>query len=118
MHFTGTTGNDNITSSNGFMPLQVHGELYHLQGPMTPAASGNSQPSYNQLYIYDPDFAANIRASHDRNNELDNELISELSEMLHLRCNNPFVNIYKHAHEILSNEAERQAQSNDSLPFH
>ncbi|KAG1386809.1 hypothetical protein G6F59_016682 [Rhizopus arrhizus] len=39
--------------------------------------------------------------------------------MLHTDNVNPFVNIYKHAHEILKDEYERQASNEEeSTPFH
>jgi hypothetical protein len=33
--------------------FQIQGELYHLQGPLNPQASG--EPVYAQYFIYDPD---------------------------------------------------------------
>ncbi|CAO3618736.1 unnamed protein product [Mucor hiemalis] len=92
----GATGNAGQRNpSAGFMPVQVHGELYHLQGPLN---ENQRNPTYNQLYIYDPAFASSIRQS--RNSTLDPDLIKDLSIMLHENSNNPFVRIYKHAHEI------------------
>jgi hypothetical protein len=58
----------------------------------------SSEPSYAQLYIFDPSYAAERRQA--RNNNLDSEIIRELSTML-AQCN-PFSHIYHHAHEILS----------------
>ncbi|CEG77027.1 hypothetical protein RMATCC62417_11843 [Rhizopus microsporus] len=66
-------------------------------------------PSYAQLYIYDPSYAAERRS--ERNNNLDPEIIRELSFMLS-QCN-PFARIYRHAYEIL-NERESNDNSADS----
>ena len=36
--------------------FQIHGELYHLQGPLNP--SSGQRPWFAQLYFYDPSYAA------------------------------------------------------------
>lgn len=113
----GTTGNIHETTARpGYMPVQVHGELYHLQGPIN--SNEMIRPSYNQLYIYDPVYAARIRSEDERNTDLDSELIEELSTMLHIDCNNPFVSIYKHAHEILKSAAESQMDKDVTDPLY
>ncbi|KAK4521041.1 Isochorismatase domain-containing protein [Mucor velutinosus] len=96
----------------GVTPVSAHGELYHMQAPLN---FGNA-PKYNQLYIYDPEYAAACRSANPRNQHLDDSIIEALSEMIDdpVRCGNPFVRIYKHAHEILSAEEERQAQDHVS----
>ncbi|ORE15835.1 hypothetical protein BCV71DRAFT_273154 [Rhizopus microsporus] len=62
-------------------------------------SSEGSEPSYAQLYIFDPCYAAERRQA--RNSNLDPEIVRELSAMLS-QCN-PFVRVYRYAHEILSN---------------
>jgi hypothetical protein len=57
-----------------------------------------TESSYVQLYIYDPSYAVQRRP--ERNENLNSEIIIELSTMLS-HCN-PFSRIYRHAHEILS----------------
>ncbi|ORE12301.1 hypothetical protein BCV71DRAFT_240250, partial [Rhizopus microsporus] len=79
-----------------FNAFQIHGALCHRQGPLIPYE--DSEPSYAQLYIYDPSFAAQRRS--ERNENLNLEIITELSTMLS-HCNH-FSCIYRHAHEILS----------------
>jgi hypothetical protein len=59
----------------------------------------DSEPSYAQLYIFDPSYTAERRQA--RNSNIDPEIIRELSAML-AQCN-PFASVYRHAHEILSN---------------
>ncbi|KAI9329433.1 hypothetical protein BD770DRAFT_449674 [Pilaira anomala] len=106
----------NNTGSRSML-FQAHGKLYHLQGPIS--SSGNSRPQYSQLYIYDPaSFAADIRFTDQRNHLLDRDLKNDLSIMLHYQCNNPFVEIYKHAHKILSTEADCQLRENNNELFY
>ncbi|KAG1070303.1 hypothetical protein G6F42_026146 [Rhizopus arrhizus] len=98
----------------GIMPVQAHGELYHLSAPLN---LGNA-PMYNQLYIYDPEYTAACRSAHTSNQSLDEEIIADLSDMIAnsgICNNNPFVQIYKHEHEILSEEEQHQTStSNDT----
>ncbi|KAI9332265.1 hypothetical protein BD770DRAFT_477723 [Pilaira anomala] len=114
----GTAVKSSINNTGSrFMLFQAHGKLYHLQGPIS--SSGNSRPQYSQLYIYDPaSFAADIRFTDQRNHLLDRDLKKDLSIMLHYQCNNPFVEIYKHAHKILSTEADRQLRENNNEFFY
>ena len=42
----------------GSQCFQIHGELYHLQGPLEPAEG--AVPKYAQLYIYDPAYASAV----------------------------------------------------------
>jgi hypothetical protein len=70
------TSNEN--SRGDLHVFQIHGELYHLHGPLLPV-EGNA-PSYAQLYIYDPSYAAQ-RLS-ERNENLDNEIIENPSTVL------------------------------------
>ncbi|KAK4510430.1 uncharacterized protein ATC70_012169 [Mucor velutinosus] len=100
----------------GITPVRVHGELYHLQAPL----NLSNVPKYSQLYVYDPEYAAAIRCADPRNQGLDDTIIEQLSEMIAdpVVCGNPFVSIYKHAHEILKEEEERQAQDGVSENAH
>ncbi|PHZ12827.1 uncharacterized protein RHIMIDRAFT_251737 [Rhizopus microsporus ATCC 52813] len=92
-----SNNSNNNNNRGGLNAFQIHGALCHRQGPLTPV-EGN-EPSYAQLYIFDPSYAAERRQA--RNSNLDTEIIRELSVML-AQCN-PFARIYRHAHEILSN---------------
>lgn len=77
--------------------------MYHTQGPIS--AENHSQARYAQLYIFDPKYAASIRAAN--NEDLDNELVRGLSTELH-QCN-PYVGLYKTAHELLEGTTEEQS---------
>jgi hypothetical protein len=88
---------NNNNNRGGLNAFQIHGALCHRQGALTPVEG--SEPSYAQLYIFDPSYAAERRQA--RNSNLDPEIIREFSTML-AQCN-PFASVYRHAHEILSN---------------
>jgi hypothetical protein len=79
------------------MPFQIHGQMYHLQGPLT--AENTSLAKYAQLYIFDPEYAATIRSNN--NVELDEGIIKDLSLVLHEH--NPHIKVYKSAFELLTN---------------
>jgi hypothetical protein len=98
----------NVNSNRGGLnAFQIHGTLCHRQGPLLPV-EGNA-PSYAQLYIYDPSYAAQ-RLS-ERNENLDNEIIENLSTVLS-QCNS-FAHIYRHAYEILNNHESFSINSED-----
>ncbi|ORE15018.1 hypothetical protein BCV71DRAFT_186178, partial [Rhizopus microsporus] len=96
--------------------FQIYGALCHRHGPLTPVEG--SEPYYVQLYIFDPSCAAERRQA--RNSNLDPETIRELSAML-AQCK-PFVRVYRHAHEVLSNHessntvSDGNNQREDSTP--
>ena len=85
--------------------FQIHGELYHLQGPLEPEAGQVAR--FSQLFLYDPEYAAKVR--HDSHPELENNILERLTVMMHEI--NPFVSIYKMARERL---AEQVDQGQDS----
>jgi hypothetical protein len=51
MTFNGTNRNND---QSGWMPFQIHGELCHLQGPLTPEEG--AMGVYSQIYYYDSDY--------------------------------------------------------------
>ena len=46
-------------ATSGIQCFQIHGELFHLQGPLQPRDLASAQ--FAQLYFYDPELATNIR---------------------------------------------------------
>jgi hypothetical protein len=50
-----------IDQSRGIHCFQIHGELFHYQGPLEPVSS-NDIPSFAQLIFYDPEQATEYRA--------------------------------------------------------
>ena len=81
---------DNRTSEVGgtFQLFQVHGAMYHGQGPLLPGRDRDQL--YSQIYLYDPARAAQARAA--RAPELDANLSRSLTLILH-ECN-PLIRIY------------------------
>jgi hypothetical protein len=106
-------GNNN-NNRGGLNTFLIHGALCHRQGSLTPVEG--SELSYAQLYNFDPSCAAERRQA--RNNNLDPEIIRELSSML-AQCS-PFVRVYRHAYEILSDHesysinSEKRSNNNGS----
>lgn len=43
----------------GLNSFEVHGEVYHMQGPLDTDATKDAV--YAQLFFYDPAYAANLR---------------------------------------------------------
>ena len=79
---------------SGIRCFQIHGELYHLQGPLQPPHDGIS--AFAQLYFYDPAYAA--QASYTSHPRLDHNFLQNLTIMLHEVY--PYIAIYKTAKEI------------------
>ncbi|ORE22587.1 hypothetical protein BCV71DRAFT_247426 [Rhizopus microsporus] len=108
---------NNNNNRDGLNAFQIHGALCRRQGLLTPVEG--SEPSYAQLYIFDLFYAFGRRQA--RNSNLDPEIIKELSAML-AQCN-PFVRVYRHPHDILSNHESRSTvsygndQREDSAPY-
>ena len=77
----------------GFQLFQIHGAVYHHQGPLVPP--GGQDALYSQIYLYDPAQAAQARSA--RAPELDMALIVSLTEML--QNVSPFIQLYLTAKE-------------------
>ncbi|KAH8144449.1 uncharacterized protein LAJ45_11579 [Morchella importuna] len=88
----------------GVRCFQIHGELYHLQGPLTAAAQDT--PKFAQLYFYDPVYAAYLRQQEHPN--LDLAILERLTNELNIV--NPFISLYKTAKERL--DAASQGDGN------
>ena len=75
--------------------FNIHGELYHLQGPLRTV--DDHLPQYVQLFFYNPVYAAQVRGQ--QNPELCLQLLRQLTDMLHEM--NPYIDVYKTAAERL-----------------
>ena len=84
--------------SRGLHCFQIHGELFHYQGPLIPGSQ--DVPAFAQLFFYDPDYATDIRHRHHAG--LDRSILRSLHDML--TDHNPFIRIYKTARERLANQ--------------
>ena len=97
-----TSLNCNVTDRGvraGVNCFQIHGELYHLQGPLDPPAG--EAPRYAQLYFYDPAYATEARLR--ANTQLDGALLQGLLDMLR-EVSNPFIRLYLTARERLQQQ--------------
>ena len=77
-----------------FQLFQIHGALYHRQGPLVPAG-GLEDARFSQIYLYDPADAA--RARFTLAPELNANLITSLTMRLHEH--NPLIQLYQTARE-------------------
>ncbi|KAG1447044.1 hypothetical protein G6F56_009386 [Rhizopus delemar] len=91
------------------MPFQAHGEMYHLQEPL--ASGPHNDARYLQLYIYDPEYAANLRCT--TNSDLNRDIIENLTREIN-ECN-PHIALYKSVHELLENNQESSVVISPSL---
>ena len=73
--------------------FQIHGELYHHQGPLE--VHDSRTPQYVQLFFYDPAYVIDVHSTH--NSQLDWRILAELTEMLHEV--NPFIPLYQTTNE-------------------
>ena len=80
----------------GIQPFQIRGELYHLQGPLREVSG--QLPCFAQIYFYDPLHATSIRTA--QNEQLRPSLLQQLDQIVR-DCNNPFIQFYKTAREVL-----------------
>jgi hypothetical protein len=86
-----------VTQSTGPSVFKIHGALCHRMGGLLPLNDAD-QPKYAQLYIYDPQLALSYRTG--ANSNLLADILGELEHIL--RGDNPYVQQYRHAHEILA----------------
>ena len=100
-----------LNTGRGPYVFKIHGELTHQHGSLIPERHGEPR-TYAQLYIHDPALAPGEaralaladRRRHRANQSLNPQIFSDLHEMMEQY--NPFVNIYRHAHERLRHQAE------------
>ncbi|KAG2151626.1 uncharacterized protein EDB93DRAFT_1249272 [Suillus bovinus] len=72
---------DRALQGSGPNAFHIHGSLHHLMGSLIPPEG--IQPSYVQLYIYNPEEATNICATRPGNEGLDRGILRELHDMLY-----------------------------------
>ena len=92
---------------NSFQLFQIHGAMYHRQGPLVP--EGGRDALYSQIYNYDPAYTAQERSR--RAPELNPEIVHSLTLML--QQSNPMIQIYLTAKERLADIS--QAEDNFRL---
>ncbi|KAG0691739.1 hypothetical protein DFH29DRAFT_819048, partial [Suillus ampliporus] len=95
---------DRTLQGSGPNAFCIHGSLHHLMGSLMPPEG--QQPSYAQLYVYDPEEATNIHATRPGNEGLDHRILRELHDMLY-RCH-PYTPLYKQAYQIMQEKPQEQ----------
>ena len=79
----------------GLASFHIHGTLHHLMGTLIPL--DNHQPSYAQLYIYDPQEATNTHFQ--RNPDLQRDILLDLHQLL--TKHHPYAPLYQQAYEVM-----------------
>ena len=89
----------------GIQCFQIHGELFHLQGPLQ--GEDHTSAQFAQLYFYDPGLATTLRVA--RNPEtLQEPILQRLTD--ELLAVNPFITIYKTAKERWDSVEDQDAE--------
>jgi len=96
--------NREAVTGPGVQNFQIHGELYHLQGPLK--APGAEDALYSQMYLYDPQYALRLRS--ERFSTLNPELVQQITGVLY-DCS-PWISIYRTATERLRIEEQAESQ--------
>ncbi|KIK21159.1 hypothetical protein PISMIDRAFT_655460 [Pisolithus microcarpus 441] len=82
--------------------FRIHGTLHHIMGALMPPQG--LQPSYAQLYIYDPQEATNTHLQ--RNPDLQGHILLDLHTTL--REHHPYAAVYQQAHAIMQAKPPEQ----------
>jgi hypothetical protein len=83
------------TRVNGFVPFQIQGELYHLQGPLE--SEEGVPPVYAQVWIHDQQYGNTVRC--ERDPQIDRAILLEITN--DLESVNPYIGLYRTAREQL-----------------
>ena len=89
-------------TGQGLQLFQIHGAVYHQQGPLVPP--GGRDALYSQIYLFDPVQAAEARAA--RAPGLDAILIASITQML--QAISPFIQLYLTARERFAQLSEQE----------
>ncbi|KAG2738560.1 hypothetical protein P692DRAFT_20676686, partial [Suillus brevipes Sb2] len=92
----GVQVDQSVNNGRGPYIYRIHGELYHRAGELI--VGEGRQPTYAQLYIYDPNTALDERMR--RNADLSRRTMDMLQTLLH--DHHRYAHLFKHAHEILA----------------
>ena len=94
--------NERNEIGTNFQLFQIHGAIYHRQGPLVPV--GGRDALYSQIYLYDPAYAAQERSR--RASDLDAEIIRSLTLML--QESNSMIRYYLTARERFAEIAQAE----------
>ncbi|KAJ6462878.1 hypothetical protein C8R45DRAFT_752003, partial [Mycena sanguinolenta] len=98
LSFTSLGVKEDRSINNGGGPpiFRIHGELCHRAGALLPSAG--QQPTYAQLYIYEPRVALDHRMENNTNLRRDTmEILQRV-----IRDNHQYAPLFRHAHEVLA----------------
>ena len=95
----GCKTDNSVNQGGGPYVFKIHGKLSHRSGSLLPAPNAN--PTYAQLYIYDPADALNYRMGHQANSTLHHETMQQLQNMLWRKHSG--VQLYRQAYEETHN---------------
>jgi hypothetical protein len=103
--FTSVSYTADDRTTGGINPFQIHGQLFHLHGPLEP--SNNATPKYAQIWFYDAAMATDTRLAHanQRRSPVDGRILTMLTEML--KGCNPYIPLYETAREQLHVNEQR-----------
>ena len=88
--------------------FRICGQLYHNYASLYP--NNNNHPSFNQLYIYEPSEANNIRRLNPVTGECRPNVTEIIADILHNR--NPYARFYRTMAEVERRERESAAAQN------
>ncbi|KAJ7623820.1 hypothetical protein B0H17DRAFT_857995, partial [Mycena rosella] len=91
----GVKEDQSVNRGRGPPVFKIQGELCHRTGALLP--SPNKEPTYAQLYIYEPQAALEHRMRN--NNNLRRDTMQVLQTVI--KDNHQYATVYLHAHEIL-----------------
>lgn len=83
--------------------FRIHGQIYHLMGPLQP--SGSDARQYAQFYILDSTMAAKERMGHVANTNCNQQLMLFLSQLLERI--NPYAATFRMMKDIAETEKRR-----------
>ena len=101
----GVKVNERVTGTFRVYAFKIHGALSHQMGGLLPL--NDEQHAFAQLYILDP-LEANIRRGEYFNGLLPG-VLGDIQNIL--EANNPYVQLYKQAHEILASRSPEEQDS-------
>ena len=91
----GVSEDHSVNRGNGPPVFRISGELHHRSGALS--TPDGHLPRYAQVYVHEPRAALDFRVR--QNADLDPQILLSLQTML--ASSHPYVEVYKHAHEVL-----------------
>ena len=106
--FASLTAKMDIPPGRGAPVFRICGQLYHNYASLYP--NNNNPPSFNQLYIYEPSEANNIRRLNPVTGECRPDVMETIADVLH--NHNPYARFYRTMAEVERRQRESAAIQN------